>query len=79
MESHKANEANPLVIHNETRARLTELNSLDLKLYHVISDCLEDGNYGNIPKWDGSRFMLHSSTQAKRIKRLKTTKAMSNQ
>ena len=58
--SHKANEENPLIVHNETRHKLTELNRLDLKLYHEISDCLEGGNYGNIPKWDGSRFMLNS-------------------
>jgi len=65
--SHKANEKNPLVVKDETRARLTELNRIDLKLYHEISDCLEGGNYEDIPKWDGSRFVLDSFnfTQAK--------------
>lgn len=81
VESHKANEENPLIVRNETRQKLTDLNRLDLKLYHEISDCLEGGNYGHIPKWDESRFVLHPSNfaQAKRKTRFKTTKAMSNQ
>ena len=61
--SHKANAAIPLVIHNETRARLTNLNKMDLRLYHDISDCLDDidGQYDQIiPKWDADRFMVNS-------------------
>eukprot|EP00574_Skeletonema_japonicum_P001359 CAMPEP_0201739416 /NCGR_PEP_ID=MMETSP0593-20130828/45773_1 /ASSEMBLY_ACC=CAM_ASM_000672 /TAXON_ID=267983 /ORGANISM="Skeletonema japonicum, Strain CCMP2506" /LENGTH=379 /DNA_ID=CAMNT_0048233687 /DNA_START=428 /DNA_END=1567 /DNA_ORIENTATION=- len=62
--SHKTNEEHPLVVREETKARLIELNRLDLKLYHEITDCLEDdvdGNYyEHIPKWDGSRFQLDS-------------------
>eukprot|EP00986_Skeletonema_menzelii_P015795 scaffold12700_cov142-Skeletonema_menzelii.AAC.5 len=83
--SHQANEENPLVVLNETRARLTELNRLDLKLYHEISDCLADGNYGHIPKWDGRRFMLDSFNFTKaRIEKQRAkaakekAKAMSN-
>ena len=67
-QSHKANGDNPLVVHTETRAKLTELNRLDLKLYNEISDCLADGSYEKIPKWDGSRFLLkHSSPAQVRI------------
>ena len=61
--SHKANYAMPLVVRNETRDKLTLLNKVDLRLYHEITDCLNTGNnntYGSIPKWDGSRFELHS-------------------
>jgi hypothetical protein len=64
--SHKANTETPLIIRNETRARLTELNRVDLKLYHAITDCLDDNaddggrRYEHIPKWDGDRFMINS-------------------
>ena len=55
--AHRANKNIPLVVHNETRAKLGGLNSLDLKLYHEISDC-PAGEH--IPKWDPSRFELDS-------------------
>ena len=65
--SHKANYAMPLVVKNETREKLTELNKVDLRLYHEITDCLntnddggDDNRYESIPKWDGSRFELDS-------------------
>lgn len=69
-QSHKANEANPLVVHNETRTRLTELNRLDLKLYHEISDCVADWSYEQIPQWDGNRFALDYSSPS-RVRRVR--------
>lgn len=79
--SHKANAEHPLVVRNETRAKLVELNEFDLKLYHEITDCLENGNYGGIPKWDGGRFMIDSYnwTEAELEKqRAKAAKALQN-
>lgn len=62
--SHKVNKDIPLIVKEDTRKRLTELNKVDLKLYHTITDCLdeEDDNrrYEHIPKWDGDRFHIHS-------------------
>lgn len=81
--SHKANAAHPLVVRNETRARLVELNEFDLKLYHEITDCLKEdgGRYEGIPKWDGSRFWIDSYnwTEAEMEKqRAKAAKALQN-
>ena len=70
------------MVHNETRARLTQLNKVDLRLYHEISDCLNDGNYDGIPKWDGSRFLIDSFnfTEAKlERQRAKTEKLRKKQ
>ena len=63
--SHKANYDMPLIVKNKTRDKLTELNKVDLRLYHEITDCLntnndEDNRYESIPKWDRSRFELDS-------------------
>ena len=70
-ESHYVNERYPLVIKNETMKQLTELNKLDITLYHEIRDCLDDIDdddddddiYDNFPAWDTTRFERNETIQ----------------
>ncbi|KAL7537977.1 hypothetical protein ACHAXR_008197 [Thalassiosira sp. AJA248-18] len=60
-QSHKANAKIPLIVHDDTRARLTRLNELDIQLYHDVTDCLDSiGSQYNFPKWNPNRFQLHT-------------------
>ncbi len=76
-ESHAANAMYPLVIKNETRESLGRLNEIDIRLYHELSDCLnEDVVYNNFPKWDGERFALNSFNETKANLEMKKAKAL---
>jgi len=63
VESHYANERVPLVIQNETLDTLTELNEIDIGLYHEIRDCLDDGDMHDFPSWDDNRFETNETIQ----------------
>ncbi|KAL7463133.1 hypothetical protein ACHAXS_003519 [Conticribra weissflogii] len=76
-ESHAANAMYPVVIKNETRESLGRLNEIDIRLYHELSDCLnEDVVYNNFPKWDGERFALNSFNETKANLEMKKAKAL---
>ena len=60
-EAHYYNHQIPLVIHNETLRKLTELNTMDSKLYHEFSDCLKYEGINNFPIWDDNRFHANES------------------
>lgn len=69
-QSHKANAKYPLVVPPETRESLTNLNQVDINLYHRLTDCLDSGGY-SFPKFDANRFHLHSynKTEAKEARK----------
>jgi len=69
--SHLANKNHPLIVHNNTREKLTRLNQVDIKFYHEMTSCLDSGWY-NFPKWDPNRFELNSTDMwtAKAAKKL---------
>eukprot|EP00970_Alexandrium_tamarense_P006561 scaffold1113_cov158-Alexandrium_tamarense.AAC.3 len=82
-QSHAANSKVPLVVTNETRDNLNQLNAVDIKLYRELSDCLNKGHYA-FGEWQPDRFAVESfnATEAKirkniakaEKKRLKTAK-----
>ena len=61
-EAAKVNKQYPLVIQNETLRNLKNLNQLDIKLYHSLTDCLDSGEY-EFPKWNEDRFLKNTSIQ----------------
>jgi len=69
-QSHKANQQYPLVIRNDTRASLTNLNKVDLKLYHRLTDCLDSGKY-DFANFDEKRWDMntYNYTEAKAKKK----------
>jgi len=69
-QSHKANQQYPLVIGNDTRASLTNLNKVDLKLYHQLTDCIDSGKY-NFANFDEKRWDMntYNFTEAKAKKK----------
>ena len=44
--SRKANEINPANITNETLTTLAKLNEIDLRLYHDLTDCNDEYDFG---------------------------------
>ena len=65
-QSHKANEKVPLIIPDDTRAKLTSLNKVDIHLYNRLTNCLDSSSSSssskgyNIPKFDERRFAINS-------------------
>lgn len=65
VESHYSNEIVPLVIRNETLNSLTQLNEIDVSLYHEIRDCLDVDT--NFPAWNENRFEGNETIQVDHI------------
>lgn len=63
VESHYSNERVPLVIRNETLESLSQLNEIDIGLYHEIRDCLHVDEADNFPAWDEYRFETNEEIQ----------------
>lgn len=63
VESHYSNERVPLVIQNETLESLTQLNEIDIGLYHEIRDCIDDEETNDFPAWDENRFEMNETIQ----------------
>jgi len=61
-EADKANKKYPLVIQNNTLAKLQNLNKFDTMLYQSLTECMENGQY-DFPRWDESRFYTNTSIQ----------------
>lgn len=61
-ESHYSNERVPLVIQNETLKNLTNLNEIDIGLYHEMRDCFNESYY-EMPAWDPDRFETDKTIQ----------------
>ncbi|KAL9181964.1 hypothetical protein ACHAXT_012307 [Thalassiosira profunda] len=74
-QSHRANAKFPLIVRDDTRAKLTTLNKVDIQLYHELTDCLEDVDLRGFPTWDPDRFDLHTYNASEAKIKMREAKA----